>query len=216
MSSSLNGPKILKGAFISVPDSGGTQVLPFQYNPADLKRNLQPQMVGGEEQDRSRAVRFKGAPTQTIDATVEFDASTALDTGDATAEEYGVYAQLSALELLASPSTSIINDMHSKLASGIMEVAPMTAPTLYFVWGQSRVLPVRLNSYSITEEMFDGNLNPIRVSVAVNMRVLNYSDIDSSNHAYQRYMVYQQTMESIAAKAYGSASVTGVSPSAFS
>ena len=215
MSSAQRGPAILKGAFVSVSDSGGTQALPFQYNPSDIKRNLQPQMVGGEEQDRSRAVRFKGAPTQTIDATVEFDAASGLDTGDATAEQYGVYAQLAALELLASPSTSVINDMHSKLSSGVMEVAPMTAPNLYFVWGPSRVLPVRLNSYSITEELFDGNLNPIRVSVAVNMRVLNYSDLDSSNHAYQRYMVYQQTMESIASKAYGDISTTGVNSSVF-
>ncbi len=62
-----------------------------------MQRSLKPQMVGGEEQDRSMAVSFKGSPTQTINVSVEFDASSALDVGDSSAEEDGVYAQLSML-----------------------------------------------------------------------------------------------------------------------
>lgn len=209
MSSAIRGPKIFKGAFVSVADAGAMTILPFQYNPASMQRSLQPQMVGGEEQDRSMAVSFKGSPTQSINVSIEFDAASGLDVGNVTAEEDGVYAQLSALELLASPSTAVIKNRQSKLATGVMEVAPMAAPNLYFVWGLSRVLPVRLTQYSITEEMFDASLDPIRVSVAISMRVLNCSDLDSSNKAYHQYLVYQQKMEQVASKAYGSMNVTG-------
>jgi hypothetical protein len=209
MSSALKGPRVLKGAFVSVADGGGMNVLPFQYNPSSMQRSLHPQMVGGEEQDRSMAVKFKGAPTQTIDVTIELDASTGLDNGETDEEENGVYSQLSAFELLASPISSVISSMQTKLSSGVMEVAPMAAPNLYFVWGPNRVLPVRLTQYTITEELFDGALSPIRVSVAISMRVLNYSDLDASNQGYHQYLVYQQTMEKLAANAYGNINVTG-------
>jgi len=205
----LRGPNTLKGAFVSV-DGSTTNTLNFQFNPANLKRSLKPQMVGGEEGDRSMAVRFKGAPVQTIDAVIEFDASTALSASVPDIVENGVYEQLAALEVMIAPSCSTINNIQSQLSSGIMEVAPMAAPMIYFVWGKNRVLPVRFSQYSITEELFDGELNPIQVSVSVSMRVLSYSDLDSSNHAYQQYLVYQQTMETLAAKAYASTGSTGV------
>ncbi len=216
MSSVLRGPKILKGAFVSVDSQGTTKTLSFQFNPANLKRSLKPQIVGGEEGDRSMAVRYKGAPVQTIDASVEFDASNALDHAEQQAEENGVYAKLAALEVMLAPSCAVVNQIHSQLAAGVMEVAPMAAPMIYFVWGKNRVLPVRFSNYAITEEQFDAGLNPIQVSVAVSMTVLSYSDLDSSNHAYQQYLVYQQTMETLAEKAYGTLGVTGVNKSVFS
>lgn len=208
--SSLNTKQAFKGAFVSVPKSGANIVLPFQYNPSSMQRNLKPNMVGGEQQDRSMAVIFRSQPTQTISVSIELDASDALDKGDSNAEQNGVYAQLAALELLASPSTSDVQQMQSKLSSGILEVAPLEAPMIYFLWGPSRILPVRLTQYSVTEELFDGQLNPIRVTIATNMRVLNCFDVDSSNKAYQQYMAYQQKMEQIAPSAYGSMKDTGV------
>ncbi|NQZ12321.1 MAG: hypothetical protein HRT35_34645 [Algicola sp.] len=213
MSSVLRGPNILKGAFVSVDSQGVTKTLSFQFNPANLKRSLKPQMVGGEQGDRSMAVRFKGAPVQTIDADIEFDASSGLDNSMPNSIENGVYSQLAALEIMLAPSCAVVNKINSQLNAGVMEVAPMLAPTIYFVWGKNRVLPVKISQYTITEEQFDADLNPIQVSVSASMTVLSYSDLDSSNHAYQQYMVYQQTMESIAAKAYGSLQSSGVNQS---
>ncbi|MEL6823851.1 MAG: hypothetical protein AAFP70_19010, partial [Calditrichota bacterium] len=42
---------------------------------------------------------------------------------------------------------------------------------------------------------FDGRLNPIRATVSLNMRVLNYSDLDSSNRDYHQFLAYQQFLE---------------------
>ncbi len=204
MTTLARGQHILKGAFISIgtadPKTGVVtpQVVAFQYNPATLRRSLQPQLAGGEENDRSEAVRFTGAPVQTISLDVEIDATDQLDAGGKNAELLGILPQLAALELLAYPTLNQVNQNQKKLAAGVMEVTPMSAPRLLFVWGSKRVLPVRLTGYSITEEIFDRMLRTIRATVSINMRVLNYSDLDSSNKEYHEFMVYQENLRSMA------------------
>jgi Contractile injection system tube protein len=195
MATKARGPNILKGALVTIDATKPTpQVVPFYYNPSSLRRSLQPQQVGGEENDRSEAIRFTGAPVQTITVEVEIDVTDQLESGDSAAMSYGALPQLSSLELLVYPSLSQISQNQSQLASGVMEVSPLTAPRTLFVWGAKRVLPVRINSYEITEEIFDAQLNPIRATLTLAMRVLNYSDLDSSNEEYHEFMTYQQNL----------------------
>jgi hypothetical protein len=191
---------ILRGAIVAISQTDPKpNIIAFQYNPSTLRRSIQPQMVGGEENDRSEAIRFTGAPVQTVSVEIEIDATDQLDQGDSVAEELGVLPQLSALELLIYPTLQQINQNQNQLANGTLEVAPLTAPRMLFVWGAKRVLPVRLNSYEITEEIFDRFLRPIRATVQLSMRVLNYSDLDTSNHEYYEFMAYQQNLVSMAA-----------------
>lgn len=200
------GPHILKGALVTVnPASATPQVIAFQYNPATLRRTLSPQMVGGEENDRSQAVRFTGAPVQTLSVDVDLDAADQLNKNEATAVQYGIYPQLSALELLVYPSISQINHNQTLLASGTLEVAPLAAPNTLFVWGAQRVLPVRLNRYSIIEELFDARLNPIGATVSLSMRVLNYSDLASNNPEYNQFVAYQRSLVTMAKSALSNA-----------
>ena len=44
---------------------------------------------------------------------------------------------------------------------------------MLFVWSASRIVPVRLTDFSITEEAFDPNLNPLRAKVTLGLRVLS-------------------------------------------
>jgi hypothetical protein len=202
MSTRARGPHILKGAFVTIDPANPTpQVISFYYNPSNLRRSLQPQQVGGEEGDRSEAVRFTAAPVQTITVEIEIDATDQLEAGDPTAQQLGVLPQLSALELLVYPSLSQVNHVQAQLASGTMEVSPLTAPRTLFVWGEKRVLPIRINSYEITEEIFDSRLNPIRATVTMAMRVLTYSDLDAGNPEYYEFMTYQQALTTMAAEA---------------
>ena len=211
------GPNTLKGAFVTVDPSNPTpQVISFYYNPSNLRRSLQPQQVGGEEGDRSEAVRFVDAPVQTINVEIEIDATDQLQVGDPTAQALGCLPQLSALELLVYPSLAQVNQVQSQLASGVMEVSPLTAPRTLFVWGEKRVLPVRINSYEITEEIFDSRLNPIRATMTISMRVLTYADLDSGNPEYYEFMTYQQSLITMAAPAPAAttdATAIGVNPS---
>ena len=217
MSVSPRGPKVLKGALVSVASGAQPSVIAFQYNPATLRRDLRPQLVGGDENDRSEAIRYTGAPVQTITVDIELDATDQLDQGDSVAESLGILPQLSALELLAYPSLSAVSRNQSKIQGGVMEVAPLTAPRTLFVWGSQRVLPVRLTSYSINEEAFDRWLHPIRAGVTVAMRVLNYSDLDSGTKEYHQFAAYQTALEVAArlAPAVDPATTLGANPSSF-
>ncbi len=60
------------------------------------------------------------------------------------------------------------------------------------------MLPVILTSYSINEELFDNNLNPIQATLSLGLRSLSYSDIDQSQPAYHLFLAYQQTKEKLA------------------
>jgi hypothetical protein len=208
-----DGPYPLRGALVRLPAAGGPpQTLAFQYNPDTLRRSLQPEMVGGEDQDRSQAVRYTGPPVQTISMQVEIDATDLLEKGDPTAVSYGIAPALAALELLVYPTSQAVSRMTALLDKGTIEIAPLTADRILLVWSKQRVLPVRLTSYTITEEAFDAVLNPIRATVALDMRVLNYTDLAAANPDQHLFMAYQQGLEAIAPLAFAASagSVTGV------
>jgi hypothetical protein len=201
------GPRIVKGALASIETGAPSpRFIYFQYNPATLKRSLKPLLVGGEAGDRSQAVRITGAPSETISVEIEIDATDDLETGAANAQSLGIQPQLAALELLVFPPSSRVISNTRLLSLGTIEIAPITAPRLLFVWGQHRVLPVRLSTYTVSEEEFDATLNPIRATVSLELQVLSYSDLSSGNRDYQQYLAYQQWLESIARTAVTSRS----------
>lgn len=45
-------------------------------------------------------------------------------------------------------------------------------PRVLFVWGLTRVLPVTIDSMSITEQEYDYMLNPVRAEVSLGMSVI--------------------------------------------
>lgn len=206
--------KLLSGALVTLGQGSQAQTLGFQFNPTTLRRNLQSNTVGAEQGDRSQAVRFSGAAVETLSLDARFDATTALDQQDQTAEQYGIYPQLSALALLAYPSTQQVDQSQSMLNQGDIEVLPLIAPRTIFVWGPKRVLPVRLTQFTIQEQFFSNNLNPIRATVTLELRVLSYSDVAQNNPDYHLFMVYQQGLEQMAALAPSSGN-TGVSSGQF-
>lgn len=202
---------MLKGALVSVDSSNRQTVVLFQYNPETVKRTLKPNTVGGDEGNRSQAVRFTGAPVQTISVEVQIDAIDGLDDGDATAIELGVYPQLRALELLVYPTSEQVEKYQQTLESGGVSILPLTAPRTIFVWGPHRVVPVRLTSVTVSEELFDLDLNPIRATVALEAHVLTYSDLYPDNPDYSLFLAHQKKMEQIAKKAQtGSLDATGL------
>ncbi len=170
----IHGPRLLKGAIVAIdPTTGQATPVVFQYNPESVRRSLQPQTAGGDQNQQSYAVRFTGAPVETIDVEVAIDASDQLERGEASASTRGIYPQLALLELLVYPASQqvILND--TLLNLGTLEIAPLPAPLALLIWGPNRVLPVRLNGLSITEEMFDPRLNPLRATLQLNLRALS-------------------------------------------
>lgn len=192
-------PRLLKGALISLnlPDPTPS-VITFQYNPETLTRSLEAQTAGGEGADRSEALRLKGAPVETIKLDVELDATDQLELGDPTASSSGIYPQLSALEMLIYPTSAVVIANTILLALGTIEVLPPSGPFTLFVWGPKRVLPVRVQEFSITEEAYDTNLNPIRAKVSLGLRVLSYNDLPVTNPGYHLFLAHQVVKETLA------------------
>jgi hypothetical protein len=88
--------------------------------------------------------------------------------------------------------------------SGTLEIIPLESLLPLFIWSKNRIVPVRLTDFSITEEAFDPNLNPIRAKVSIGLRVLSVSDLGFAHKGGSLYMAHQQQKEQLAARAVGS------------
>jgi hypothetical protein len=198
MSTFPGSPKVLKGAIVgvSVLDPLSSIVL-FQYNPDTLTRTLRVKAAGNEA-DKSEALRIVGPPDESIRLDVEIDAADQLADGDRDAAELGVYPALSRLELLLYPSAKLVIANEVLTVLGVIEVIPPEAPLTLLVWGPKRVLPVRLTGFTITEEAFDPNLNPIRAKVSLDLAVLNYHDLGLISVGGALFMAHQLVKESLA------------------
>ena len=110
----------------------------------------------------------------------------------------GIAPQLAALETLAYPSSSALQNNFNLSQQGTLEIMPIQAPFTLFVWSANRIVPVRLTDFSITEEAFDPLLNPIRAKVSLGLRVLTIDDLSFSDKSGSLYMAYQINKERLA------------------
>lgn len=202
MSTFPGSPKLLKGGIVLIdPQTSAVQrIITLQYNPDNISRSLQIQGAS-EGGDQSEALRIKGPPVETIKLEAELDLTDQLEFPDknSVAVQLGLQPQLAVLETLVYPQSSQLITNNSLAQSGILEIMPMETPLTLLVWSVNRVLPVRLTEFSITEEAFDVNLNPVRAKVNLGMRVLSVTDLGFSHKGGNIYMVYHQQKERFAA-----------------
>jgi hypothetical protein len=174
---------------------------------------LQVQGVG-ETGDRSEALRLKGPPVETIKVEAEVDAVDQLEIVNGAAISVGLHPQLAALELIVYPSSSQLQNNNSLAQSGTLEIIPVEAALMLFVWSQQRIVPVRLIEFSITEEAFDVGLNPIRAKVSLGMRVLNVNDLGFNHRGGNLFMGYLKQKEQLAKKvsdsSFASLGISGI------
>lgn len=204
MSSFPGSPQLLKGGLVLLdPDTGAVKgAIALQYNPDSLSRSFQIKSVTTEGADRSEALRLKGPPVESFKLEAEIDATDQLELPDQNpdAATLGIHPQLALLELLIYPTSSDLQTNNTLAQAGTLEIAPMQSPLTLFVWSKSRVVPVRLTEFSITEEAFDPALNPIRAKVSLGLRVLSVDDLGFDHKGGQLYMAYQQQKEQLARK----------------
>jgi len=206
MTSFPGTPKVIKGGIVLLDPvtSAVRRIIAMQYNPDSISRSLQVQGIG-ESGDRSEALRLKGPPVETIKVEAEIDATDQLEVVNGTAISVGLHPQLSALELIIYPTSAQLQSNNSLAQSGTLEIAPMESALMLFIWSQQRIVPVRLTEFSITEEAFDVNLNPIRAKVSLGMRVLNVNDLGFNHKGGSLFMSYLLNKEQLAKKVSNSA-----------
>ena len=178
---------LLRGALIEY--SGGPigpipNVVIFQFNPESLARTLQiPQRPTGATQRETTQAGEKTFEKITFKA--HFSAADMLGEGSALAQLFGIGPQLAALEKMVSPSSKIagaigaaIDAIGDAVGLGGGDDAPAqpipreTYPRILFIWGATRVLPVTIDSMSISELEYDAILNPLRAEVDITLSVI--------------------------------------------
>jgi hypothetical protein len=203
---------LVKGGIVTMdPETSALQsVIALQYNPDSLSRSLQIQAVpGGQDGVRVDALRLRGPAIETIKVEVELDATDQLEFPSQfpTAVQFGLQPQLAQLEMLVNPTVETLLADNAMASSGTLEIIPLEQPLTLFIWSKSRVVPVRLTDFSITEEAFDTSLNPIRAKVSLGMRVLNVDDLGFDHPGGHIFLSYLSNKEQLATLA-GSAALT--------
>jgi hypothetical protein len=195
-------PRLLKGGLVQVDPTTSRilRVIALQYNPDTLTRTLQVQALASDSQDRSLALRLKGAAVETIKLEAEIDATDELQQADRTATSVGIHPQLAALESLVQPSASALQNNDALAGQGTLEILPLEAPLTLFVWSKQRIVAVRVTDLQITEEAFDVALNPIRAKVSLGLRVLSVDDLGFQHRGGTLYMSHLRGQEALAAR----------------
>ncbi|MDQ1012572.1 hypothetical protein QFZ82_007057 [Streptomyces sp. V4I23] len=198
-------PKPIRSGIVVVdPDRGTPQrIIILQFNPDTLERSLSPQSAGtggdsggggSGSGDRNEALRLKGPAQESWKFTAEIDATDQFDV----AAPDGIHPELATLEMLVHPTSEQLQEASRKTKKGTIEITPMEMPLTLFTWGSKRVMPVRLTELSINESAFDVNLNPIRASLSIGMKVLSVSDLPAGHRGADLYMAHLAQKERLA------------------
>jgi hypothetical protein len=182
--------KLLRGALIEYGTSligPIPNIVIFQFNPESLSRTLQiPTRPTGPTQRETTQAGEKTFEKITFKA--HFSAANMLDEDKALAKLFGIGPQLAALEKMVLPSAKIAGligaaiDAIGDAIGGGGDDAPAQPiprekyPRILFIWGLTRVLPVTIDSMSISELEYDAILNPLRAEVDITLSVIAVDD----------------------------------------
>lgn len=193
-----SSPRLIKGALVGVDLLNPlANVVVFQYNPDTMTRRLEARAASGGG-DQGEALRLSGPPKETITLSIEIDATDQLEQAESTATKSGIYPTLAALEMMLYPKSPLVVANTVLSMVGTIEILPMEGPLVLFVWGAQRILPVRVTSFSITEEAYDPMLNPTRASVELSLTVLSYQDFGPLHPGHHLFLAHQMAKEVLA------------------
>lgn len=189
---------MLKGALVAADVTRPlSSLVIFQYNPDTVRRTISAR-TAGDGGDPGEALRLAGPPDESISMQIEVDATDQLAAGEADATALGLHPTLARLELLLYPNAALQIANQALTLAGVIELVPPEAPLTLLVWGPMRVLPVRLNSFTISEEAFDSQLNPIRATVDLDLKVLTYRDLGLTSVGGALHMAHHLAKEAVA------------------
>ena len=202
MSSFPGSPRLLKGGIALLDPVNGTvqQILPLQYNPDTLTRSLKIKGVGADSGDHIEALRLTGPPTETIKVEAEIDATDNLEVGDDQTTQTGLHTALATLEMMVYPSSAHLLANNADASLGTLEIVPLETSLTVFIFGPRRIVPVRITEFSITEEAFDPNLNPIRAKLSLGLTVLTVDDLGFDQKGGGLFVTYLQAKEQLASQ----------------
>jgi hypothetical protein len=185
--------KFLRGAFVQFMETfllPLPSVIVFQFNPESIAHTWTPAQATETEDDNPLAV--SGPPGESFDFTLAMDASDMMADGSPVAQGIatlsGIYTRIAALEMLLQPTGGGGGGLLGSVSlsagglsiggalggGGVKRSIPASQlPTVLFVWGPGRILPVKVNTLSITETLYDPLLlHPIHAEARIGLQVL--------------------------------------------
>lgn len=180
---------LMRGMLISFSDPNIGLVptlVPFQYNPAEVTRTIKVNKTGTSG---GPGLRVQDNPTELYTLKIELDGVDAVDkpiTG-----VMGVQPLLAAIEAMLEPTGSlgVIGAVGSALAGAVSALTgggpaggPIPAPSLPLVvlaWSATRIVPVRIDSFTAHETGFNAALLPVQATVDLSLTVLRDTDLTS-------------------------------------
>jgi hypothetical protein len=193
---------LMRGALIEY-GSGFMGPIPnvviFQFNPETLTRTIQipSRPASGTSRETSQA----GEPAiEKISLTAKFSAADEFGENKALARAFGVGTRLAALEKMVHPSNDLLAALGAALGAvgdalgggsdDPRQVIPREKyPRILFIWGVYKILPVVLESMTITEQQYDFLLNPVQAEVSLSMAV-NAGDSCSDDDVAKGALTY--------------------------
>ena len=186
-----------RGAFaIYEPDNTKdlARFIPFRFNPETLTRQLGFQQAQGSGSQASPGASSDavasgeqgadaalGTLKETFSVLLRFDLAEREEARGSRARmiaeeilnqdllDLGVLPELSALEDLMHPAESKAQEP----SDGSEPVdARARMPLVLFLWGERRVIPVKITGMAIAETLFNSKLYPVRAEVEVSLEVL--------------------------------------------
>jgi hypothetical protein len=205
-------PKVQKGALVQLVETLGLpipNIVAFQYNPASVKRTMKPWNPLEVDQTQ-RGLPSPTAqpfdPEEAISMDIELDASDQLEDDDPIANQFGVADRIAALEKMLFPGDTPLGQLLSAVASlvgaGPQPPQRKTVPVTLLVYGIGRIVPIRITSYSIEEQLYLPSLYPIQAKVSLAMQVLTADTfkclsgptVDIAIAAYNFFRTQQDTL----------------------
>ncbi len=199
--------KFLKGALVEFMKTFLVplpNVIIFQFNPETMTHSwTQPEAAPAQDLQSSSGTRpnplaVRGMPGESFSFSIAMDAKDMIADGSPVAQGIalttGIYTRLAALEMLLYPvdrpgTSGLVGTVSAAAgAAGLSiggaasggpprSVPQSQVPTVLFVWGPGRILPVRLTGLTITERLYDELLNPTHAEAQLNLRVLTPDEL---------------------------------------
>lgn len=201
--------KFIKGALVEFMPTFLVplpNVILFQYNPETMTHSWTPSKSvdsKGEDDTNTNPLAVKGVPGESFSFTIAMDAKDTIAEGNPVSQEVaklsGVYSRLAALEMLQFPTNApdgagLVGSVSVSVGAGGISasasasttapkrpVPQLQVPTVLFVWGPGRILPVRVTGLTITEKFYDALLNPTHAEAAITLQVLTPKELESVN-----------------------------------
>ena len=209
-------------------------VIIFQYNPETITHTWTQATSAGVQ---GNPLAVKGMPDESFSFTLVMDANDQIGEGNPLAESSGIYSRLAALEMLLYPTgsglASLLGQVTANISAGGASIgASLTGgsgpnatvpvsqlPTVLFIWGPARIVPVRVKGLTINEKIYDTLLNPTHAEAQIQLSVLTPQELanvsgplkDVANAAYLYSQALRQAL-AIANLANAAESIIGMIP----